>query len=154
MSKSSKARSIQPGATLGHLEDCWDEPCPTCKDTRTELERLQGAWTCMVGKRRAAFLLLGNRFAVHFAEGDVYMGIFEVGPGGSPRTMDVRIEEGPAHHRGQTALCIYELDGDVLRWCTAGPGRQDRPAAFPAEGDPQFLCLVFRREQRRGALPG
>jgi hypothetical protein len=68
--------------------------------------------------------------------------------------MDVRIEEGPAQHRGQTALCIYELKGDVLRWCTAGPGREERPTAFPAEEDHHYLCMVFRREARAPARQG
>jgi uncharacterized protein (TIGR03067 family) len=140
------------GATLGHLEDCWDEPGPSCKTA--DLERLQGAWTSMDGRRKAAFLLSGNRFAIHFANGDIYMGSFELGPAGRLRTMDVRIEEGPAQHRGQTALCIYEVKGDVLRWCTAGPGHGERPEAFPDGNDSHYLCLLFRREPKSGSHQG
>jgi uncharacterized protein (TIGR03067 family) len=136
----------QTEASLGHLEDCWDEP-PPLPCSRSDGERLQGAWASTDGRRRVAFLVAGNHFAIHFADGEIYIGTFELEPASRPKTMVVRIEEGPTRHRGQTALCIYEFDGDDLRWCTAGPGRADRPAVF-AEGDPNYLCLVFQRDRR------
>jgi uncharacterized protein (TIGR03067 family) len=135
-----------PGATLGHLEDCWDEPPPGPWQGRSDVERLQGAWAS-AGRRRAVFLVSGMHFAIHFSNGDIYMGQFEVDPTMRPRVMLVRVEEGPPHHKGQTALCIYEFEGDTLRWCTSGPGRTDQPTGFPSEDDPNHLFLVFRREQ-------
>ncbi len=98
------------------------------------------------GRRQATFLISGNLFTVHFADGDIYMGSFTIGSNGRFRTMDVHVEEGPHRHKGQRALCIYELDHDMLRWCTASPGQADRPGAF-AETEPMHLCLVFRRHR-------
>jgi uncharacterized protein (TIGR03067 family) len=92
-------------------------------------------------------LVCGNHFTLHFADGDIYMGSFELDVKDRLRAMVMLIEEGPARHKGQTAVCFYEFDGDNLHWCTAGPGRSERPALFPAVDDPRYLCLVFRRER-------
>jgi uncharacterized protein (TIGR03067 family) len=130
------------------LEDVWDEPAPGASCALSDLERLQGAWLAVAGRRRAEFLIAGNRIAAHFADGDVYLGSFTLDHDGRHSTMNVRVEEGPRSHKGLVANCIYEVDGDVLRWCTASPGQDDRPRVF-AECDPLHLCLVFRREHTR-----
>jgi uncharacterized protein (TIGR03067 family) len=130
------------------LEACWEEPepfPPACSDT----EALQGAWISVVGRREAEFLVSGNHFTIHFGDGDIYMGSFTLGKGGRPRTMDVHIDEGPHGHKGLLALCIYEIDGDTFRWCTASPGQTARPTAF-IEHEPRHLCLVFKREHQSG----
>jgi uncharacterized protein (TIGR03067 family) len=127
------------------LEDCWDEPAAPELDGRGDLEALQGRWLCVSGRRPAELLVSGGHFTVIFADGDIYMGAFELLTQTRPRGMDMHIAEGPARHKGRVALCIYELDGVTLRWGTTGPGQAERPAAF-AEDHPQTLCLVFRRE--------
>jgi uncharacterized protein (TIGR03067 family) len=130
------------------LEEFWDEPSPGMACALTDLTRLQGAWLAVAGRRQVEFLIAGNRIAAHFADGDVYLGTFTLSHNGRHATLDVRVEEGPAHHRGQQSLGIYEVDGDVLRFCTASPGQELRPLAF-AEADPLHLSLVFRREHTR-----
>jgi uncharacterized protein (TIGR03067 family) len=132
------------------LEDCWDEPAPPENCAQPGLEELQGAWASVTGPRPAELFVAGNHFIVRFQDGDVYVGAFDLGapspPAGRPRAMDMRIEDGPARHKGKTALCAYQLDGNTLHWCAATPGRRERPAAFPvAEGSPH-LYVVFRRE--------
>jgi len=162
MLRSSRARTASPGkdgqvrpALLGHLEDCWDEPVSVASEIvpgappLSDLERLQGAWVCVSERRQAEFLICGNRFTVHFTHGDIYMGTFELDGAVQPRTMIVRIEEGQRQHKGQTAFCIYEFDGEHLRWCTAGPGNSERLAGFPTDQDSQYLHLVFRRDRER-----
>lgn len=126
-----------------HLEDCWDEPDANLM--RSDLEAFQGAWESVGGKRPAEFLVSGDHFTVRFADGDIYMGRLALQPDAWPPRLVFAIEEGPRHHRGLQALCIYELTGDVLRWCTAGPGAAEWPAAFAAEDDPKYLHRVFRR---------
>jgi uncharacterized protein (TIGR03067 family) len=116
------------------------------QNIRTDLEVLQGAWSSVSG-RRAEFLVCGAHFAFHFADGDIYMGSFTLDPFARPREMDVHVTAGPAPSIGQTARCIYELTGDTLRWCTAGPGQTDRPVRFPAEVEAGFLSLVFHRKR-------
>jgi uncharacterized protein (TIGR03067 family) len=136
---------------VGHapvgLEDCWDEPAAPGLDGRDDLEALQGRWVSVSGRRPAELLVSGVHYTVRFADGDIYMGALELLLEARPRGMDMRIEEGPARHKGRIALCLYELDGATLRWVTNGPTHAERPAAF-AEDGPQALCLVFRREAR------
>src|SRR5262245_10669949 len=117
------------------------------KEARLELERLQGAWLTVSGRRQAELLVAGDHFAIKFFDGDIYMGIFDLDPGERPRAMDMRIEEGPVKHEGKIALCVYELEGDMLRWCPGEPGSEQRPTVFPPPDDSYRLSLVFRREQ-------
>jgi uncharacterized protein (TIGR03067 family) len=147
MARARRARSVLPTTKDPiRLEDFWDEPTPSARPCLADLEALQGAWTAISGRRQATFLISGNHFTVHFADGEIYMGSFSVGTNGRFRTMDVQVEEGPQRHKGQSALCIYELEQDVLRWCTASPGQMDRPADF-IEADPLHLSLVFRKHR-------
>jgi uncharacterized protein (TIGR03067 family) len=150
------AKSLPPSAVAGgearaelevslRVEECWDEPGAAEGQEPTDLQDLQGAWVSVNGRRGADFLVAGKQFAVRFWDGEIYMGTFELDPVARPRTMDMCIQEGP-HHRGRTALCIYELEGDLLRWCVANLERRDRPAGFPAEEDGRSLCLLLRRQ--------
>jgi uncharacterized protein (TIGR03067 family) len=152
MVMTRRSRKANPDASLIHLEDCWDEPPPGPPYGPADCERLQGAWTSTAGARQAALLVSGNHFTIYFTDGDIYMGSFELDVKGRPRAMKMRVEEGPARHKGQTALCFYEFDNGNMRWCTAGPGRTERPATFPPGDDPHYLCLVFRHQPRHEAL--
>jgi uncharacterized protein (TIGR03067 family) len=116
------------------------------QEVPTDLERLQGAWVSVSGRREAEFIVSGYLFAVRFKDGDTYLGTFRLGPEERPRTMDMRIDEGPAHHRGKIARCIYEVEGDTLRWCPGEPGAEERLKDFPAENAPKYLSMRFRRE--------
>lgn len=116
------------------------EPCPA-----SHLDRLQGAWITISGKRQAELLIAGHHLTIHFGDGDIYMGSFTLGTSGRRMTLDVRVEEGPPRHQGLPVLCICELEGDTLRWCNATPGETVRPTAFDAH-NPHLLCLIFRRE--------
>jgi len=139
---------VPQGGALA-LEDCWDEPAPPAPGGPADLEALQGAWVSASAGGEVELLVAGAHFTVRFKGGEVYVGSFGLDPASRPRRMDMRIEEGPARHKGQTARCIYHLDGDVLRWCAVRPGLGERLAAFPAADDPRYLGLVFRRERPR-----
>src|SRR5262245_14396334 len=111
MPRPSRARTTPAaGAPPEHLEDCWDEPVSAVlKPARTDLEDLQGAWVFVAGKRPAEFLISGTHFTVRFADGEIYMGSFELDGAARPRSIRMQIDEGPARHRGLAALCIYEV---------------------------------------------
>src|SRR5689334_18649407 len=94
--------------------------------TQADLDRLQGAWTSVAGPRAAKLLVAGNHFTFEFLDGDIYMGLFFLDTEAEPRQMDMLIEEGPAGHKGQIALCIYHVESDVLRWCPTKPGTDRR----------------------------
>lgn len=111
---------------------------------RADLDRLQGAWTTLAGLREARLLIAGNRFTFEFVGADIYMGTFEVSAG----QMNMHIDEGPAEYAGQLALCIYQLDGGILRWCPSRPGSNRRLNSFPSVDDHRYLSLVFRQARR------
>src|SRR5690348_6920933 len=93
---------------------------------RSALEALQGVWASVAGPREARLLIAGHRFTFELVGGELYMGTFDLTPGG----MDMHIEEGPAEHVGHHTRCIYQLDGGVLRWCPGRPGSDRRPSSF------------------------
>jgi uncharacterized protein (TIGR03067 family) len=155
MSKPSLKKAVaaeaagrgDPKALVCRLEECWDESVPWEHALRQARGALQGAWFCASGRREAELLVCGSRFAVRLYNGDIYMGTFDLNPVGRPCTMVMHIEEGPDRYKGQTAQCLYGLEGDALRWCATTPGRGEHLTDFPAEDDPNYLCLLFRRER-------
>jgi uncharacterized protein (TIGR03067 family) len=132
-------------ALPARLEDSWDEPMLSEAILQLAQNELQGSWFSVAGRREAVLLISGNRFTVRFADGDIYMGAFELHPTRPPKVMAMHIDEGP-RHKGKTVFCIYELDGHTLRWCAGSPGQAERLTAFPAEDDAKYLYLRFSRE--------
>jgi uncharacterized protein (TIGR03067 family) len=112
---------------------------------RMDVERLQGTWASVEGRRAAEFAFTGRYFAVRFRDGDVYTGVFDLVPDERPRTMIMWILDGPARHKGKAAMCIYELTGETLCWCPSEPGVDDPPAEFPPCDDTRHLCTILRR---------
>src|SRR5262249_15977772 len=87
-------------------------------DPAYEVEnKLQGTWVVMSGRWKCQLSFAAHHFALHFQSGEVYLGVYIVDPTRRPGGMDMTIEEGPEHYRGLTSLCLYELEGDTLRWC-------------------------------------
>ena len=85
----------------------------TC--SRTDLDALQGAWVTVAGPREAKLLVAGNRFAVEFEDGTIYMGSFTLDPTDDPKRIDMRIEEASllirkGRHRDALAT-LAALDG-------------------------------------------
>ena len=109
---------------------------------RTTLEQLQGVWTSVAGPREARLLIAGHRFTFEFADGELYMGTFELVPDG----IDMHIEEGPKFV-GLGSKCRCHVEGGVLRWCPGRPGSDRRPTSFPNVNDPRYLSLVFRQSR-------
>lgn len=116
---------------------------------RTELDHLQGVWTSVAGRHDLELIVAGSLFTVKFLDGKIYMGTLTLDATEQPREMAMRIDEGPIKHKGKFAQCIYELDGDTLRWCPTEPGSEERLTAFPAVDDSRYLCMVFQRQKPR-----
>jgi uncharacterized protein (TIGR03067 family) len=119
----------------------------TGPDTRTDLDHLQGAWRSVAGRRGAKLVIAGTRFTFEFVDGELYLGIVRLNQDAAPKHMDMKVKEGPAAARGRVALCIYEVDGDVLRWCPTAPGAGFRLARFPSVDDDRYFSLVFHRDR-------
>jgi uncharacterized protein (TIGR03067 family) len=135
------------------MAEVWMEDHPVVVLTHSDLDRLQGRWSSVSGRRQADFHIEGRTFLVRFHDGDTYTGALDVVIDEWPRTMVMCIADGPEKHKGKTALCIYELDGDTLRWCPAEPGADDPLPDFPAVEDTRHLCMIFRRSVESDANP-
>jgi len=116
--------------------------------TRSDLDLLQGAWTTVAGPCDAKLLIAGNRFTFELVGNDIYMGTFFLDEEEEPRQIDMLTEEGPDQAKGRIALCIYQIEGDVLRWCPTKPGTDRRLQSFPSVDDERYLSLVLKRTKR------
>ena len=119
----------------------------TTNQVLIDQETLQGTWMTISGRRQAELLFAGHHFTMRFLDGDLYMGRFTLSPDGTPKVMEMHIDEGPDNHRGKVARCLYDLATDALRWCAPEPGSAERLGCFPAVHDRHYLTLLFRREQ-------
>ena len=87
-----------------------------------DLEHLQGVWKAIAGRRAARFRITATRFTFEFVGGEVYEGTFRLDPTACPARMDTRIEERAGRpKRAVLVMCIYHVDGDLLRWCPPCP---------------------------------
>jgi uncharacterized protein (TIGR03067 family) len=109
-------------------------------------KNLQGTWVVVAGRWNCQLFFAGHHFAMRFRNGEVYLGVYTVDPTAKPPTMEMTVEDGPDHYRGQTAICIYELLGDSLRWCGNEPGAAEQPRDFPTEQGAKYPTLTFRRD--------
>ena len=95
----------------------------------------------------ASFVHGGDgKFTITFEE-KKFVGTYKTDAKKKPKHLDMTIKEGDPKFEGKTALCIYEVDGDMLKWCANEPGKETRPEAFPdAEGErKEHLYLIFKR---------
>ena len=123
-----------------------DQPF-TETETQLEVERLQGAWVTVAGRRPVQLFIAGRHFTARFLDGELYMGSFHLFVDEEPREMVMWIEEGPERHRGRIAHCIYFFENDTLRWCATDPGSNERLTEFPPVTDAHHVCLVLQRER-------
>jgi len=120
---------------------------PPRMDPAYEVEKkLQGTWVLVAGRWNCQLFFAGHHFAMRFQNGEVYLGVYTVDPTTRPATMEMTIEDGPEQYRGLTAVCLYELNGDTLRWCGNEPGGSELHYEFPADTRAKFPTLVFRRD--------
>jgi uncharacterized protein (TIGR03067 family) len=115
----------------------------------TDLDHLQGAWVTVAGQRPAKLLIAGDRFTFEFLESDIYMGTIFLDSEAEPKQMDMLIEQGPAKVKGLIALCIYHVEGDILRWCPTKPGTDRRLRSFPSVEDERYVSSVFKHVRPR-----
>ena len=85
----------------------------------------------------------GDQLILKFGDKE-YKTTFQVDPTKTPKTMDVKMEEGP--HKGETMKAIYEVKGDELRLCHDEPGK-DRPTEFTSK-EPGEVLAVWKRVKK------
>ena len=74
-------------------------------------------------------------------------GTLKVDPTKTPAALDLTLTEG--REKGRTFLCIYEWEGDALRYgCKSRGGF--RPQAFTAEPGNDLELVTLRRSKPKG----
>jgi uncharacterized protein (TIGR03067 family) len=115
------------------------------EEGKDDLAKLQGNWLVEKDGKKAEFKFAKDTFTLTFDGKESYKGTFKIDATKKPRQMDLTVKEGP-NFQGQTALAIYEVDGDSFKWNANRPGADDRPKSFPEkEGQGEHLYLVFKR---------
>ncbi len=124
-----------------------------------QLRALEGAWEFVgleidgaavpgAASANSRILMDGDRFRMESAEAN-YDGRFEIDVETEPATIDIEFVEGP--EAGNTALGIFELDGDQLTICLGLVG-SDRPKAFKTtKGSGHALERLKRASKARPA---
>jgi uncharacterized protein (TIGR03067 family) len=116
--------------------------------SEAELKRLEGTWVTTShvidgtpqpqprGGTRIS--IRGNTFAKEALGETFEKGTLKLGSTKKPSSLDLSPTEG--RMKGRTFLCIYELEGAVLRYCCKSRGGL-RPESFTVGGDLEIVTL-------------
>jgi uncharacterized protein (TIGR03067 family) len=120
-------------------------------DAKDDLKKLEGTWKATHEGKKLELQFAKDKFTITIgAEGEkglVLKGTVKLDPKKTPKEMDLTITEGKDYN-GETALAVYDIDGDSLKWCANKPGEKMRPNALPdKEGETAdgYLYLIFKR---------
>jgi uncharacterized protein (TIGR03067 family) len=119
-------------------------------DAKSDLAKLKGTWIGELDGKTFIVNFNGEKFATifEFAEGTTTTsGAITIDPTKKPKHMDWKFADGTGRGekmKGQTALTIYQLDGDTFKFCASR--KKVRPEEFPdKEGIDEYVYLVFKR---------
>jgi uncharacterized protein (TIGR03067 family) len=124
---------------------------------KQELKRLHGAWV-LVGLEQggkkvpeaqvkaAGVKLVIEGSGYNFeADGKTSAGILRIDPATAPKRFDT--QDTTFGGKGEKAVGIYHLAGDLLRVCYVPEGRQ-RPTEFKTQPGSDQVMQTFRRETK------
>ena len=127
---------------------------PADKKAIDDAQAIQGTWQALsrrVGDRPPSedadqHRLVFEKDGFRLMRGDeaVAKGTFTVDASKAPRAIDIKLTEGEDGVAGKSALGIYEIKGDELKWCSAQPGSEDRPKGFDTAGTEHMLVTARR----------
>ena len=125
-------------------------------DGKKDKEKLQGTWKAVTAQQRGQsqddaeehrLIFSGDEFSVKKGEETVVKGKFKIDTSKKPKEIDMEFIEAKRESvKGKTALGIYELDGDTLKWCWNKPGGE-RPKKFSSEATDEHLLVTLKREK-------
>jgi len=130
-----------------------DDPTDQVKK---DMERLEGEWSMVSGqingKAMPDAFLKGSRRVAKDGVTTVTIGgmpfmkaKFTIDPSKKPKTMDYLILEGLT--KGKKQLGIYKIDGDIVKFCFATPGK-DRPTDFTAKEGSGHTLSVWKKKTK------
>jgi RNA polymerase sigma factor (sigma-70 family) len=120
---------------------------------KAELDRLQGTWNIVDlevdgtkmadGNLKAANVVVQGDTFTSISMGATYKGAMKLDLTSAPKKLDIVFNEGP--EKGNTALAIYELDGDTWRICLTVTSTV-RPTAFVTNAGSGHALETLKRE--------
>ncbi len=127
-------------------------------DVKKDKEKLEGTWKAVSveagGKlqdegEEHRLIFSGDEFSIKKGEETTIKGKSMIDPSKKPKEIDMEFIEAKRDNlRGKTALGIYELDGDTLKWCWNKPGGK-RPREFSSGATDVHLLVTLKREKSK-----
>jgi uncharacterized protein (TIGR03067 family) len=126
---------------------------------KQDKQKLQGTWKAVTAQERGEtrdntedrFLIFsGDEFSVKRGDETIVKGKFKIDASKKPNEMDMEITDARKDDlNGKTALAIYELDGDTLKWCASEPGGTERPKEFSSNAENKHILATLKREKSK-----
>ncbi len=116
-------------------------------DANKDKEKLQGKWVAEKDGKKVELTFAGDNFTVVFDGDKKVEGKFKIDAGKKPKHIDMAVTKGDdGRFDGKTSLGLYELDGDMLKWCANEPGREGRPPEFTEKGEQgRYMLLTLTK---------
>jgi uncharacterized protein (TIGR03067 family) len=120
---------------------------------KKDLKALQGTWKVEKALRggeeapageteKSKFVFEGNKFMIDEGRPRKETATFTLDATQKPKTIDLTFAMVK-----EAALGIYEVDGDTLKICFGGPGK-DRPKKMESEKGSGLLLIVLKRQKK------
>jgi uncharacterized protein (TIGR03067 family) len=123
-------------------------------DAKKDLDKWQGTWVATSGEtsgkafddatvKSIKFVITGDKytFAINNENEE---GTIKLDSSKSPKAFDVQITEGSS--KGKSQQGIYQLEGDTLKICFAGPGKE-RPTEMSTKEGSDLGMIAFKKER-------
>jgi uncharacterized protein (TIGR03067 family) len=126
---------------------------PASDAVKKEMALFDGEWTMVSGERDGVALsddLVKTAKRVS-KDGETTVTIggstflkakYTIDPSQKPKTIDYTLTDGA--NKGKKQLGIYEIDGDILKFCFAGPDAE-RPTDFTTKADSGRTLSAWKR---------
>ena len=108
--------------------------------------QLEGTWVAEKGGKKIELRFAKGKFVGAFPGGKTLKGTYKTDASKTPKQLDITFKETDPKVDGKTAECIYEVNGDTLKWAANDPTRgTTRPEEFPVKDRPGIISLTLKR---------
>jgi uncharacterized protein (TIGR03067 family) len=131
---------------------------------KQDKEKLQGTWKAVTAQERGEtrddaedrlLIFSGDEFRVKKGDDIIVKGKFKIDASKRPKEIDMEITDARKDDlNGKTALGIYELEGNTLKWCASEPGGMERPKEFSSNAENKHILATLKREKSKQSRPG